>query len=332
MESQAADLNPILDLFRDSINRAIGHQLSISDVIGLATQLDTRGQKQLSAELYKTWIAHNSSDPFLHAAYFNFGVALSDLGDKAGAINALKECIRLKPDFHPCYINLGRVLEDCGQVGEAVTEWLKLVQDLSVVNGDSVAQKLTALEQVARVLEGANHDEPAEDALRQSLDINPRQSKVMQHWISLRQRQCKWPVLAASERVTRKDLLTGISSLSLQCLADDPMFQLATAYQYAKSAVGMPKAVQGLAGRRETERLRIGYVSSDLRGHAVGFAMTDVIEQHNRGEFEIFAYYCGINRSDAVQQRIMASVDHWVDINGLDDDQAAAKIAADGID
>src|SRR5690242_5072334 len=332
MEPQAADLTPAVDLFKDSITRAIGHQLSIAELIGCATQLDARGQKQFVAELYKTWIAHNSSDPFLHAAYFNYGVALSDLGDKAGAINAFKECIRLKPDFHPCYINLGRVLEDSGQVGDAVTEWLKLVQDLSVVNGDSVTQKITALEQIARVLEGANHDEPAEDALRQILDINPRHTKAVQHWISLRQRQCKWPLIAESERVKRKDLVAGISSLSLQCMADDPMFQLATAYQYARSAIGMPKAVQGLAGRRDPDKLRIGYVSSDLREHAVGFAMTDVIERHDRKDFEISAYYCGINRTDAIQQRIFNGVDHWCDINGLDDDQAAAKIVADGID
>ena len=60
--------------------------------------------------------------------------------------------------------------------------------------------------------------------------------------------------------------------------------------------------------------------------------MTDVIEQHNRENVEVFAYYCGINRTDATQQRIMQADDHWVDISNLDDDQAAAKICADGID
>ncbi len=96
----------------------------------------------------------------------------------------------------------------------------------------------------------------------------------------------------------------------------------------------MPKTRrrQPLVSPRDAHKLRIGYVSSDLRGHAVGFAMTDVVEQHDREKFEIFAYYCGISHTDSTQQRIMKSVDHWVDINGLSDDQAAAKIAADGID
>jgi predicted O-linked N-acetylglucosamine transferase (SPINDLY family) len=60
--------------------------------------------------------------------------------------------------------------------------------------------------------------------------------------------------------------------------------------------------------------------------------MTDVMEQHDHKNFEIFAYYCGINRPDSTQARIQKGVDHWTDINGLSDDDAAAKIAADGID
>lgn len=333
MLSKPTDLNAVTECFNDACSRAKSHQLSIAEVIGCAGQLETSGHKKLTAELYKTWIAHNSNDLLLHAAYFNYGVVLADIGDRPGAIMAFQECIRIKPDFQPCYINLGRVFEDSGQLNEAVAIWLKFVQNLSAVNGESVAHKLTALEQIARVLEAANKDAPAEDALRQSLDINPHQTKVLQHWISLRQRQCKLPVLAEWERVSRRHLLTGISSLSLQCLADDPMFQLAAAYEYGKKSVGMPPAMlHAPAGRADRTRLRIGYVSSDFREHAVGFAMTDVIEQHNRENVEVFAYYCGINRTDATQQRTMQAADHWVDISNLDDDQAAAKISADGID
>jgi predicted O-linked N-acetylglucosamine transferase (SPINDLY family) len=49
------------------------------------------------------------------------------------------------------------------------------------------------------------------------------------------------------------------------------------------------------------------------------------MEQHDHKNFEIFAYYCGINRPDSTQARIQKGVDHWTDINGLSDDDAAAK-------
>jgi predicted O-linked N-acetylglucosamine transferase (SPINDLY family) len=83
---------------------------------------------------------------------------------------------------------------------------------------------------------------------------------------------------------------------------------------------------------REGRKLRIGYVSSDLREHAVGFGLAEVMELHDRQRYEIHAYYCGIARTDPTQARIQANVDAWTDINQLSDDEAAARIAADGID
>lgn len=324
-------LTAATDLYNDAVRRAVSRQLPVADLFGAAATLSSAGQNQAAVDLYRIWVAYNGDDGLLYAVYFNYGAALMAVRDHVGAINVLRECIRIKPDFGPAYINLGRSLEDSGQAGQAVGQWLALVNNLAAVNGESVSHKLTALQQVGRVLEAANSDSAAEDALKQSLDINVNQTEVMQHWISLRQRQCKWPAVEPWERASRKDMHNGISSLSLACLADEPMFQLAKAYAYAKKTFGMPKVVaRPPAGRRE--KLRIGYVSSDLREHAVGFAMTDVMELHDKEKFEVFAYYCGINRPDATQQRIMNAVDHWTDINGMTDDQAAEKIAADGID
>jgi predicted O-linked N-acetylglucosamine transferase (SPINDLY family) len=325
------------DLFADSVNLATARQLAVVELFGRAAALSSLNENRLVVELYKTWIAHNAEDGLLHAVYFNYGVTLAAVGDHAGAINAYREGIRLKPDFYPSYINLGRLLEDSGQVGMAVAKWLELVNGLPSINGETVTHKVTALQQIGRVLENAYKDAAAEDALKQSLDINPHHSKAIIHWISLRQRQCKWPVIEPWERVSRRDLLGGISSLSLACLADDPMFQLATAYHYAKTTIGIQSPFQTQRAEPaksldKSHKLRIGYVSSDLRDHAVGFAMTDVTETHDREKFKIFAYYCGINRSDRAQQRIMKAVDCWVDINGLSDEQAASRIAADEID
>jgi predicted O-linked N-acetylglucosamine transferase (SPINDLY family) len=311
-------------------------QSSIVELFSAAHRLDSSQEPQKAADLYKAWIAANSTDQLLHAAYFNYGVALSKLGDRTGAINALRECIRLKPDFWPPYINLGRALEDAGQVGTAISEWLALVNRTAAVNGDAIKHKLMTLQQLGRVLESTQNDIAAEDVLRQSLEINQAQGEVIQHWIALRQRQCKWPVVEGWEYVEAKTLMAHISPLSLANFADDPMFQLARAYDYAKKTIGMPGGPvwDARATQRSGEpgRLRIGYVSSDLREHAVGFGMTDVLETHDRTQFEIYAYYCGIKRTDPTQARIRSSVDHWRDINGLSDGEAARRIAEDRID
>lgn len=311
--------------------------LSIADLFTLAETHEARGDAALAGATYRDWIARNPAHPLLHAVYFNYGVVLNKAGDRCGAMNALRASLALKSDFMPSHINLGRLLEDDGQAGAAVSQWLQLVTQTAAIDGNAVKHKLIALQQLGRVLEAFQQDEPAEDALRQSLEINSNQPEVAQHWIALRQRQCKWPAVAGSEHVDVRTLYSAISPLSLAALSHDPMFALARAHRYSRELTGGPRAplcAPGEAAARggEGRKLRIGYVSSDLREHAVGFAMADVLECHDRDAFEITAYYCGIDRTDPTRERAENAVDRWVDITRLSDAEAAQQIHADGID
>lgn len=310
---------------------------SAGDLLAHAERFNADGAFNVAAALYKNWIACNPNSDFLHAAYFNYSFSLAKAGDRLGAIAAARECQRLKPDFFPIYVNLGRLLEDADQLGEAVEQWRAMIEALPQIRGEIVRNKLTALEQMARVLEAHNIDGPAEEAMRLSLDISIHQPAVIQHYIALRQRQCKWPAVQGWEGVKAEALMAGISPLSVANLSNDPLFQLARSATYYRELVGpIPPSVEipasPPASERRPGRLRIGYVSSDFREHAVGFAMTDVLETHSKDKFEIFAYYCGIAREDGIKQRCREAVDQWVDINNLTDEDVARRIRDDEID
>ena len=129
----------------------------------------------------------------------------------------------------------------------------------------------------------------AEAALWQAIELQPDKVEAAQHWSSLRQRQCKWPVLVGSTHVSPRQLLDAMSSMALAAHTDDPLFLLAKAYRYSKTAVGriecggMPRPKP----RRKSgtgQRLRVGYVSSDLREHAVGFALCEALELHDKSQ------------------------------------------------
>lgn len=310
--------------------------LSAIELITAAEEIAGHGELALAQQLYKLWIEANPGDPLLHAINFNYGVALNAAGDAAAARAAFAEAIRINPDFLPPYINLGSLLERSGDVGEAIQLWGRAVNRLAQINGDTVQHKATALKQLGRVLESVGDVKNAEEALQKSLDLNPHQRDVIQHWISLRQSQCKWPVIAPWGYVPQPLLLQAISPLSLAAYSDDPVFQLANAYQYYKQEVARTAeaCTVGRCPPPETrpERLRIGYVSSDLREHAVGFLTAEIFELHDRSKVEVFAYYCGPVANDGMQARIKGAVEHWTDISGLSDAEAARRIIADGID
>jgi len=324
-------------LLSEALNRARESSLSAGELLGIAGNISAAGDIPSVIELYRTWIAHHPADPIIHAIYFNYAVVLSNNNMLAEARDALYEAIRINPDFMPPYINLGNVLERMGATGDGIQEWYKAVNRLSAITGEAAGYKTTALKQIGRVLERFQLDENAEEALRLSLDINPHQSDVIQHWVSLRQRQCKWPVITPRGSLTKELLLKGISALSLAAYTDDPMLQLANAAAYSNHNIGRP--VKSFSDTHQkhhqtptSARRKIGYLSSDLREHAIGYLTSEVYELHDRTKVEVFLYYCGHEVKDQVQARIKAAADHWLDISPLSDEEAGARMIADGIE
>ncbi len=313
-------------------------RMGIAELVGSAQALAAAGQAALAAELYRDWVALNPDDPLLHAAEFNRGVLLAALGDTHGAVEAFSAAIRRRPDFLPPYINLGAAYERLGAGAQAFGHWSHVSASLSALTGDSVAWKATALKQMAQMLEGARRLSEAEDTLRQVAELTPAQRDVVQHWISLRQRQCQWPLLQPLAGHDRAALLRRIAPLSMACHADDPMMQLAVAHAHVAKDHGAPDRFRttadfaGRIGQVPARRLRVGYLSSDLREHAIGSLMAGMFAHHDRGAVEVFAYYCGVPQEDATKARIRDSVEHWRDIGALDDDAAEALMLADGID
>lgn len=83
--------------------------------------------------------------------------------------------------------------------------------------------------------------------------------------------------------------------------------------------------------RSPDRRLRIGYVSGDLRDHPVGRSMVPLLEQRDREAFEIFCY-ANVRRADEVTRRLQSSADNWRDTTRLPDVALAQQIRADRID
>jgi predicted O-linked N-acetylglucosamine transferase (SPINDLY family) len=334
--------NPVVSsqvsAFSDVLQRAKSQQLSLAELIRAGEDLNGPGMQTQVADLYKTWIAFNETNPLLHLACFNYAVCLRGLGDVAGTINALRACLKQQPMFGPAHINLGRAFEDSGMIDQAVRQWRVFTEETDEITAERVSHRLMALQHTGRVLEIVGRQEAAETALWQAIELHPARPEAGQHWLSLRQHQCKWPVLVPSIHVTPRQLVDAMSPMTLGCYADDPLFQLAKAYRYGKNLVGRPdtsgferRSPQQKSGTKQ--RLRIGYVSSDLREHAVGFALSEVLELHDKSSVEVFAYYCGEPRTnDATQARFKNAVDCWRDIASLGDMEAARQISADQID
>jgi predicted O-linked N-acetylglucosamine transferase (SPINDLY family) len=100
----------------------------------------------------------------------------------------------------------------------------------------------------------------------------------------------------------------------------------------ARAAASVPSAAPAFTCSFEPERrLRIGYVSPDLREHPVGYFMEPVLREHDARGFEVCCY-SDAPHADALTARIEATAARFVECAGLGDQALAERIRADGVD
>lgn len=87
-------------------------------------------------------------------------------------------------------------------------------------------------------------------------------------------------------------------------------------------------AARPMAGRR----LRVGYLSSDLREHPMARLMLGVFRHHDRGRFELFMYCSGWDDGSALRKHVEAQFDHVHSVAALSDEAAADLIRSHQID
>src|SRR5262245_9938281 len=91
------------------------------------------------------------------------------------------------------------------------------------------------------------------------------------------------------------------------------------------SSLAAPPRFEHVNDPGPDRRLRVGYVSPDLRRNAVMAFMAPIYSHHDPAEVELFLY-ANVLRPDTTTARLRASTPRWRDISRLSDDDAAALI------
>lgn len=149
---------------------------------------------------------------------------------------------------------------------------------------------------------------------------------------------CDWSAAAARMSSWRgaieqlpDDASQELSPFCQAVLLDDPALQLKAARVFARFLEGgVARAAARQPVRRE--RIRVGYLSSDLHNHATSLLMTQLLEQHDRSRFEVFLYSYGPDDGSAERKRILGACEHTVDLYSSNVAEMVSQIRADEID
>ncbi len=91
----------------------------------------------------------------------------------------------------------------------------------------------------------------------------------------------------------------------------------AKAYVENLSAMPPPAPRKGLGGK-----IRVGYMSSDFRPHAMTSVVTELLELHDRSRFEVIGISTGGDDGSEVRSRIVKAVDRFAELFTAGDQEA----------
>ncbi|MBV7553853.1 tetratricopeptide repeat protein [Pseudomonas sp. PDM28] len=283
------------------------------------------------AALYQRWLQHCHSS-VNYIIQFNLGATLSQLGQIEAAEAAYRAAIAQNPEFAQAWFNLGTLLERQNKPQEALAIWQSMLDDRMVDATQSRELYLMTCNNLGRLFEETRQLQKSEAILRTSLDADPNQPKVIQHWVHLRQKQCVWPVYEPPAGLTRGDLLKASSPLALLAGSDDPGLQLAAAVHFVKERVNVRVPALASAQGYGHQKLRIGFLSSDFCLHAVSLLTVELFELIDRRRFEVYGFCWSREDGSALRERVRQAMDHFVRIDAMDDATAAQCIRNHEID
>jgi predicted O-linked N-acetylglucosamine transferase (SPINDLY family) len=186
---------------------------------------------------------------------------------------------------------------------------------------------------LGRVLEIERNFQESEAFLTQSLLLSPDQPKVISHWVHLRQKQCEWPVYKSVIGVTKAAMIAGTSALAMLSASNSPEEQLTNSQDFVEEKVDkhLPNLVENQTPYNH-QKIRIGYLSSDFRTHAVSLLTVEMYELHDRNKFEIYGFCLTPPDDSALRARVIGAMDTFISVGDMTDDEAARCIHSHKID
>ena len=322
-------------------------------------------QKGRLAEALASYRAALAVRPGFFEAHVNLANVLQDLGDADVALAHLRDAIALRPQAMDLYLNIGAVLHTQGRYREAADIYRQAMQrsgpDVRWFNNlgmalrearqlDEAAAAFRAglslapdsadlMEGLASVLQAGGQLSQAAKLLRETIALQPATARLHLSLggalLSCGRVDEALPWYRSAVRLEPWNATAHSCLLFAQQYSDKVSLEehFAGHQSYAERFESplLPFCAANLVDVRASRRLRIGYVSADLRSHSVARFVEPLLECHDRTQFEVTCYFVD-KRADAVTARLRALCDRWRDCAADDDLHLARRIRDDGID
>ncbi|HEY4446284.1 MAG TPA: tetratricopeptide repeat protein [Steroidobacteraceae bacterium] len=255
------------------------------------------------------------------------GWVLLLLGRRQEAISSLEKAVALKPGFVEAWTVLGTALKSCERLIEALGCFDRALA-IDAECEDALGSRGVLLIEAQRYAE-------ALVCLKRLRALAPENDYALGNVLEAQMRCCDWSEYSA----LRADIVDAVARheqavrpLFFLAVADDPAGQLACARMYADRHYACFEAQPFPSRSLSKKRIRLAYVSGDLRDHAVSYLAAGLFERHDRKRFDVVAVSLRPAQDSVIGRRVRAGVDEFLDVSSMSDEQIVARMRALDVD
>jgi predicted O-linked N-acetylglucosamine transferase (SPINDLY family) len=257
--------------------------------------------------------------PDFTQVYYNRGNVLQDLRRPDEALASFDRLIALKPDFAQAHCNRGIVLQDLQRLDEALASY-----DRAIALKPDFAQ---AYFNRGNALQDLKRNDEAVASYARAIAIKPDLPYAFGFWLHSMLRCCDWADFdAACTKLTNAiDLDEKVSApFPLLAISFSPARQLHSARILIHDKYPASSTPLWRGERYAHDRVRIGYFSSDFGDHPVSHLIAQLIESHDRAQFEIIGVSFGPPTNNTWRRRLEKAFDRFFDVRTRTDPEIAA--------
>lgn len=259
--------------------------------------------------------------------WFAHATVLVKVGRRDDALRSYQRAIDLKPDYADAMINSGVLLRDLQQHVAALTRF----QQVLALQPDNVI----ALANAATLMTEFKRGEEAVAMLERLVQLAPEHDYALGMLCHEKLQGCDWQGFEALSQRVIDGVRAGrrsSKSLGLMALSDSAEDHQRCARLFAQQRYPAAAAPLWTGERYRHDRIRVAYVSPDLREHPVGHLMAGIFERHDKHRFETIGLSLGVDDGSRLRERMTRAFDQFIDARQMTAVQIAALLREREID
>jgi predicted O-linked N-acetylglucosamine transferase (SPINDLY family) len=261
------------------------------------------------------------------AAYLLLGNALKDLDRRGEALDCYELAIELKPDYAEAYANLGVVYYELGNIEKSLSSYDRAVG----IKSDYAEAYFNR----GSVLRSIQRFEPAVADFDKAAALQPDIKFLPGALIEAKLQICDWHDIDAGVERVKTGVERGDPTshpFALLTFSGDSRLQRQAAEIFVRETCPADDSLGAIPKRSAAVKIRIGYFSGDFREHPVPRLLAQLIDTHDRSQFDVVAFSFGPDTQDPMRKRLEKSFDRFIDVRGNSDREIALLARSSNID